>query len=257
MHCKKDCKHECKKKKCCKKYVCMQGPMGPQGPQGPAGLSVTGPTGIQGIIGPTGDTGSIGFTGPTGPISPAGALLAFNSGFDAIPLSATTENEGIGQVGAIYAFGATDPAVVLKNGNIDFTGEIGGLLPNLSYSVARDGFIENVSFAFQSSTATLIPLLDGGEMFVRAQVYIEKESNPGIFIPFAKTLVEVPVPITIVQGVKTITLNIGDVLRGSVRDVHEAVSLGDRLVLFSNIRIEGILLTGSTTGYYSAGVTVH
>ncbi len=241
------------------------GPTGLTGPLGPTGLTgPIGPTGFTGETGPSGDTGSIGptgftgITGPTGAPAISGALIPFNSGFDAIPLSASPSNTGIGPVGAIYTFGVSDPAALLTVDNLDFVGLIRGLLPNLSFSLPRNGIISEVAFAFQSSAVTLIPLDSpgSGALFVRSQVYLEKSANPGVFEPLLTTLVEVSVPTTVINGVDTITLNVGDVVRGSVTGLNEIVTKDDRIIMFSNLRVSGTVASASTTGYYSAGISI-
>lgn len=235
----------------------LMGPTGPTGLIGPIGLlGSTGFTGPIGLIGPT------GFVGPTGPgPSPVGALLAYNSGFAAIPLSSIADNDGIGQVGAIYTFGAADPAVVLTGLNIDFTGSIRGLLPNMAFGVARDGIISSLCSTFQSSVETFIPLEFPitGQVFFRTQLYREQPQplgTDGVFTPVLDAIIEVPLPIINIADIPTIRLEVGSVLRGIVTGLNIPVTALDRLIIFSNIRITGTILAATTTGYYSAGVSL-
>lgn len=286
-----DWRDNCNCSKCTKKRdECKRCPRGERGPRGcrgergPTGPCCIGPTGSQGVTGPQGFTGPQGLTGqtgfqgstgtqgPTGPRSVSGAIITYNSGYPAVPIAVNGSdpyaigNNGVGQQGVIYTFGAQDPnaelgSVVNPLGlNMEFTGVQNGIHSNLSFSVPRDGVISDMSFAFQSSADTTLTLNFPGQgaVYIRTQLYKEQPILPGIFVPIASTLIEIPIPTDPIIGLATLKLIVGQVVRNHKISLNEPVSRDDRLLMFSNLRLEGIIPdnAASITGFFSAAVCI-
>lgn len=209
-----------------------------------------GDKGEKGDIGDTGlkgDKGDIGDKGEKGEIGPAGpsAMIAYSTGPTAVAL-ATVLAGGIASTGATYDFGVSNPSISLVGINLDFTGALGGLLPNMAWSIPRDGTITSLATAFQNSVAIAVVLL--ADVFLRTQLYLETAASPGVFVPIASAIVEIQIP--------SIGIAIGETLRGITTGLNVSVAAGDRLVIFANTRTTGGISVTAITGFISSGVAI-
>ncbi|AQN67974.1 collagen repeat protein with bclb C-terminal domain [Saudi moumouvirus] len=209
--------------------------------------NLTGPEGDKGDKGDLGDLGTKGDKGDLGtPGTPGlGAIIPYSSGLTPVAL-ATVLSGGIATTGAIYDFGVSVPTVELVGLNIDFTGVVGGVLPNTAWTVPRSATITSIATAFQNTAD--VDLTIGGSVFIRTQLYRETPALPGVFIPIPGTIVEVALPSALIL--------IGFVARGITTGLNIPVAAGDRLILFANTRSTALITVSVIAGYLSSGVSL-
>ncbi|AVL94510.1 collagen repeat protein [Moumouvirus australiensis] len=198
-------------------------------------------TNLTGPQGDKGDKGDLGTPGTPG----LGAIIPYSSGLTPVAL-ATVLGGGISTTGAIYDFGVSVPTVDLVGLNIDFTGILGGVLPNTAWSVPRDATITSIATAFQNTAN--VDLTIGGSVFIRTQLYRETLALPGVFVPIPGAIVEVALPSALIT--------IGFVVRGITTGLNIPVAAGDRLILFANTRSTAIITVSAIVGYLSSGISL-
>ena len=214
------------------------GATGPQGPQGIQGFQgVTGPTGATGVTGPTGATGATGATGPTGTTPIANAIIPASSGE---PITLTTTQADSDGVPAFIGFGASAPGKDIIGANIDIT-----TLPNLAFSMPRDGTINSFSAYF--STSDTIDLT-GATATIGAVIY--RSTTPdNVFTVIEET------GIALTPNISGVVAP-GTILSGSLTNLNIPVTANTRLLIVFTSRAVGANFNNNILGYASASIGI-
>ncbi|HLU94894.1 MAG TPA: exosporium glycoprotein BclB-related protein [Membranihabitans sp.] len=212
----------------------IQGEQGEQGIQGPPGEQ--GPQGIQGEQGEQGIQGVQGEPGPPGPAS-SGTIVPFASGQ---PIELATVPGGITAISAAIAFG-NSTNVIQSLGPLDMT-----MVPNMAFSVPRDGLITSLSGFFSTSVGITLP---SSTLQITAQLF-SATPNDNFFYPVPGASVTLGPALS---GVITT----GDVSNGLVNGLAIPVTAGTRLMLVVNpVIVAGIDIVTTVTGYFSGGLVI-
>ena len=196
-------------------------------------LSVPGPQGLPGPQGEVGPTGEQGIQGPPG----SGSIIPFASGN---PVVLTTLLNGLSGTVAPIGFGNSESGISPTGGNIDATN-----IPNMAFSVPRDGTITSLS-AFFSNTVGLNIL--GTSITVTAQLY-SSTAPDNIFYPVAGATV-------ILAPALTGILALGSISHGITSGLSIPISAGTRLMLVYSTQSSGLTPFSTVSGYVSGGVAI-
>jgi BclB C-terminal domain-containing protein len=191
---------------------------------------------VAGAIGATGEAGAIGATGPTGATGSAGAgaIIPYSSG---APVALTTVAGGLAGTVAMVGFGLKSPQVIVL-GTIIQTN-----IPNLAFSVPRDGTITSLSAYFSTTVALNLPQ----PTTIQAQVWRSAAPATDTFTPNPGAVVTLSPPLSGIQQ--------SELLEGEIFLVlNIPVSQGDCLLLVFSISSTG--LAKIVTGFASAGLGI-
>lgn len=219
------------------------GATGPTGPTGIAGATgATGPTGITGAtgsIGPIGITGATGATGPTGATGATGlgAIIPASSG---TPITLTTTQINTDGVPAFIGFGSSAPGKDIVSTTIDIT-----TLPNLAFSIPRNGTINSFSAYFSISDSIN---LTNATATIGARIYRSLVPN-NIFVQIPETVIDLTPSIT---GIVTQ----GTILTGSLTNLNIPIFANERLLIVFTSRTSGATFNNNILGYASAGIGI-
>ncbi|HLU88950.1 MAG TPA: exosporium glycoprotein BclB-related protein, partial [Cyclobacteriaceae bacterium] len=167
----------------------------------------------------------------------SGNIIPFASGQ---PIELATVPGGITAISAAIAFG-NSTNVIQSLGPLDMT-----MVPNMAFSVPRDGLITSISGFFSASVGII---LSSSTLQITAQLF-SATPNDNFFYP-------VPGASVTLGPALSGLINTGDVSNGHVNGLAIPVTAGTRLMLVVNPAIVGgVDIVTTVTGYFSGGLVI-